>query len=121
MDRFWNSIVDMGPNRLHHMFLVNDLTLAIAIGRETFAGTLLGKLRRSITVRTIFIRTHLNVLICILYRSCFIDMQICYGRAYTLLLVHVPQLEHYIVGTIDGLFPPSMCLCIKVAPNFTSV
>jgi hypothetical protein len=46
MVRFWNSIVDMGPTRLHYKMLVQDLNLAITMGRETFAGTVLGLVQK---------------------------------------------------------------------------
>eukprot|EP00884_Botryococcus_braunii_P003845 jgi/Botrbrau1/13461/Bobra.0082s0062.1 len=44
MVNFWNSIVDLGPERLHYKVLVKDINLANTPRRETFAGTVVKQL-----------------------------------------------------------------------------
>ena len=46
MVNFWNSIVDLGPERLHYKVLVKDLNLANTARRETFAGTVIKQLKK---------------------------------------------------------------------------
>ena len=46
MARFWNSVVEMRPDAVHHRVLLHSLQLAITTGQETFAGTLLAQLKK---------------------------------------------------------------------------